>query len=216
MWTRRPKPEDLTPKAAQGPAPTTGIDPYQMTDPMLLQGVESYWRGLFSGDRLPERTAIDPGKLGAAIEDSMILEKVAPGIARIRVAGQNLHTLFGTEPRGVPLSFVMRPAARAELAHAVEACFNKPALVELPIEAARAPREPQLGGRLLLLPLLDGFGRTTRALTVLALSGQMGKGHRRFDIPADSGKRVEPLGATCEKQKAEHPPTLRLVVDNTP
>ena len=194
---------------------TETAEPYLHTDPMILQEVEAAWRALPGAHRIPDRTALDPATLGAAIEDCMVLEQIGPGIARIRVAGAHIREVFGTEPRGVPLSFVMAPEARPEMAHLLDDCFNRGCLIEVPMLSKGRFGQPTLTGRLLLLPLRDGFGHVTRALAVLALSGTKGKGGRRFTFGAPEDRRIEQIGHPSELQKAKPLSGLRLVVDNT-
>lgn len=197
---------------------------YLMTNPMALAELHSYWASLAPSGQVPRRTDIDPGKLGDAIEDCMILERVAPGVARVRVAGQRLCDLSGFDLRGMPLSVLFTPPARAELTRGIERAFHGPSVVEIALKSHGGIAQPDMDGRLILLPLRDGFGRVTRCLGCLVASGRRGRGGRRFDIPAPAATRIEPvshlaLASHCEThrpdmKKAEDRPTLRLVVDN--
>ena len=61
---------------------------------------------------MPRRAEIDPRGIENALEYAFILERIAPGMARIRLAGIHLSDLMGMEVRGMPLtSFI--DAARA-------------------------------------------------------------------------------------------------------
>ncbi|HKL70557.1 PAS domain-containing protein [Salibaculum sp.] len=195
----------------------SGAD-FMVTNPTALVELESYWRGLAPAGRVPRRSALDPALIGDVIEDALILERVAPGVARIRVAGQRIAVLAGSEPRGMPLSVLFTPGDRGRLATQVEVAFRMPSVVELPLRAARAPGRPALSGRLLLLPLCDDAGSVSRCLCALVADGNPGGGPRRFSILDDPSIRHEPLDRAPldppRRRPAAGGPALRLVVDN--
>lgn len=197
---------------------------FLMTDPMALAELERYWAGLAPAGQVPRRSDIDPAALRGLIEDCMMLERVAPGVARVRVAGQRINDLSGYDLRGMPLSVMFTPQARATLTRAVERAFHGPAIVEVPLRSHGGLTQPALDGRLILLPLKDGFGRVTRCLAALVASGRRGKGGRRFEIDTREDMRTDPINhlsvASNErrpaplKNKTEERPALRLVVNN--
>ena len=146
----------------------------------LLAQVRAYWQGLRHGTALPLRETIDPRGIAEALESTFLLERVAPGIARFRIAGMHLHDLIGMDVRGMPISTLFDPAARTRLAEGLEAVFTTPAILELWLEAERGLGRPNLEGRMLVLPLTDAHGKTTLALGCLAMIGGMGRAPRRF------------------------------------
>ncbi len=207
-----------------------------MTNPTALTELEQYWSYLPRTRGIPLRKDVDPVAMGALLEDSFILERVAPGVARIRVAGRNIAKLVGVEPRGLPLTAVLLSGARAAMVYYIEAAFNGPSIVEMPLESPRAVGQPQLQGRILLLPLRDDHGRVSRVLGVLVMSGRRGIGGRRFTICDAATARVEQIEEPIaglhadaggnittprtslriiHDKKAENKPTLRLVVSNS-
>jgi hypothetical protein len=123
---------------------------------------------------------IDPRGIAEALESTFLLERVAPGIARFRIAGMHLHDLIGLDVRGMPLSTLFDPAARTRLAEGLEAVFTTPAILEMWLEAERSLGRPRLEGRMLVLPLSDAQGHSTLALGCLALAGALGRAPRRF------------------------------------
>lgn len=195
-----------------------------MTNPTALAELEAYWSALPRTRGLPKRTDLDPSSLGPLLENAFVLERIAPGVARIRVAGRAVGALLGIEPRGLPLTAAFLPQARAAMANYVEAVFSGPSIVELPLEGPRALGQPRLQGRIIILPLLDDFGRVSRAIGMLVMSGRKGIGGRRFVISDSDAPRVEPVarlsavagGRMAERlqKKAEDKPALRLVVSN--
>lgn len=199
-----------------------GASDVLLTNPTALEELEAFWAALPRINGVPARRDIDPAIIGALLEDSFVLERVAPGVARCRVAGRNIGKLIGVEPRGMPLTAVFLPEARATLARHIEEVFTKPAIVELPLVAPRALGQPKLQGRILMLPLRDDHGRITRVLGMLSMSGRRGMGGRRFTTAPDGDARVDPIlsGLSVVTQndrpikKAEDTPALRLVVSN--
>jgi len=219
----------------RSPNPATATQDVLMTNPTALHELESYWASLPRRNGVPMRKDVDPAAMAGLLEDSFILERVAPGVARIRVAGRNFGRLIGVEPRGLPLTAAFLTDARAEMSKHLEAAFMSPAIVELALEAPRAVGQPHLQGKILLLPLRDDHGRVSRMLGVLVMSGLRGLGGRRFIVSAKTPARVEPvLGlhtvatgaapvavapqrpslAPQPNKKAEDKPALRLVVSN--
>ena len=202
-----------------------------MTNPTALKELQAYWASLPRTNGVPHRKDVDPVAMGGLLEDSFVLERVAPGVARIRVAGRNIAKLIGVEPRGLPLTAVMLPEARADIAKYLESAFTTPSVVEIPLVGPRAVGQPELQGKILLLPLRDTLGRVSRILGVLVMSGRRGLGGRRFairsgaDVRVDAvvglhaiegGKDIEhsPTFLVPDHEKAEDKPALRLVVSN--
>ncbi len=146
----------------------------------VLAQVRAYWQGLRHGMALPQRDMIDPRGIAEALERTFLLERVAPGIARFRIAGMHLHDLIGLDVRGMPLSTLFDPVARTRLAEGLEAVFTTPAILEMWLEAERGLGRPRLEGRMLVLPLSDAQGQSTLALGCLALAGGLGRAPRRF------------------------------------
>jgi len=161
----------------------------------LLAALESYWRELRGARCLPVRTEVDPGRIDAALPHAMILERIAPGMARLRVAGEAICQLSGTEARGLPLSSLFALSSRDTLAALLEPVFAAPALVELPLVQPRSLWRARVTGRLLILPLLGRQGLVDRALALLVTDTAAHPG-RAFDIAGDGVFRHEPLSHT--------------------
>lgn len=191
---------------------------FTVTNPTALVNLEAYWNTLSPDGRIPRRTDLDPARLGELIEDAMIVERVAPGVARIRVAGQRIAALVGSEPRGMPLSVLFEGADRGRLATQVEIAFKMPSVVELPLEGVRGLGRPALSGRLLLLPMRDEFDRVSRCLGALVADGRLGRSPRQFRLCSKDRVRHEPLDVDPPEaprlKQAKGRPALRLVVDN--
>lgn len=60
----------------------------------ILLDVMDYWESMRDGDALPRRADIDPRRIEGALPYAFILEEIAPGLARFRVAGWHLNDLM--------------------------------------------------------------------------------------------------------------------------
>ncbi|MCW1917640.1 PAS domain-containing protein [Rhodobacter sp. KR11] len=157
----------------------------------MLAEVRAYWEGLRVGGSLPARDRIDPRGIAGALENTFLLERIAPGIARFRIAGMMVHDVMGMDVRGMPLSALYEPQGRNRLSDALEGVFAGPATLELWLEAERSIGRPPLEGRMLLLPLTSAAGKTELALGCLALDGVVGRAPRRFAISGLMSEVIE-------------------------
>jgi hypothetical protein len=148
----------------------------------LLQEVRGYWEGLRVADALPDRARIDPRGLEHALEHVFMVERIAPGLARFRIAGMHLALIMGMEVRGMPLSALFDPAGRERMQKLVERVFAGPAILELALEGERGLGRPSLEGQMLLLPVTGDGGQSDRALGCLVSAGPIGRTPRRFAI----------------------------------
>ena len=203
----------------------------------ILTALETYWSTLRGARRLPVRTEVDPGRIDAALPHAMILERVAPGIARLRVAGASIVAHAGMEARGLPVSALFGGASRDGLAGLLEQVFATPALLDLPVSIGRRLWRGKLHGRLLVLPLLGRGGEVDRALAALVMQADLPGGGRLLEIERDGALRLTPIsepilgGATVPAQcrlkvaaqggapltsadRTTGRPALRLVVSN--
>ncbi|MEL7459565.1 MAG: PAS domain-containing protein [Pseudomonadota bacterium] len=149
--------------------------------PALVQ-VEGYWDSLRADRLVPDRSDVDPRGLAGALEHAFVLERIAPGLARFRVAGMHLSDLMGLEVRGMPISAIFSPDSRPKLATALEATFQEPAQVRMQLRGEEGVGRTALGGELLILPLRSDGGDVTRALGCVVMDGKIGRQPRRLQI----------------------------------
>lgn len=193
-----------------------------------LTDIEEHWRDLKAASSfLPRRSEVDANRMAGALPHAFVLERIAPGVARFRIAGRAVASVLSGEPKGLPLSVMFTPASCPSLENWLDRCFDAPCLVELLIEAPQGALRPPLRGRLLLLPLLDQTGQVARALGGLLLEGVPRRTNLRFDL-SEAVPRVEtirrpaparvfagaagPTGPTGLQEPGR--PYLRLVVSN--
>ena len=156
-----------------------------------LAEVRGYWEGLRKATDLPRRDEIDPRGIVGALENTFLLERVAPGVARFRLAGMQLHDLMGMDVRGMPLTALIDPAGRSRISDQLESVFAGPGTMEVWLEAERGLGRPALEARMVLLPLTGTRGVVDLALGCIAIQGAMGRAPRRFAISGIMAERIE-------------------------
>ena len=133
----------------------------------VLDDLARYWDELRGHRMAPRRTDLNPSRFGAALEHMFILETVAGGPLRIRLAGTRLCDLMGMEPRGMPARaiFAERDQMRADdLLHEV---VSHPAKIDIGLSVTALGGQIYEGG-MILRPMTDDFGDITRVLGCLA------------------------------------------------
>lgn len=151
-------------------------------DERAIRQLQAYWQSLRSGTNLPRRADIDPRRIERLLPYTFIAERIAPGLARLRLAGTHLNDLMGMDVRGMPLSTFITPGSRDAMVDAVTSLFDQPAQLEFELRSPSGYGRPELSGRLLILPLISDLGDTSRAIGCLVSGGTPGRAPRRFDI----------------------------------
>jgi hypothetical protein len=150
--------------------------------PRPLREVEAYWELLRDGRLVPDRSEVDPRGFPGALSQSFLLERIAPGLARIRVTGRHLCDLMGIDMQGLPLTSLFVPEARPAIIEILSAVFEEPAVARARLSSAGGIGRRKLDARLLILPLRDDQGDVTRAIGCLAADGAIGRTPRRFAV----------------------------------
>ncbi|KPD11183.1 PAS domain-containing protein [Phaeobacter sp. 11ANDIMAR09] len=147
-----------------------------------MRQAEAYWTALRRGDDIPSRSQIDPRGLENILSQTFILERVAPGIARFRLAGQKVNEMAGMEVRGMPITAFFTPDARKQMSAALEHMFEAPAIIEIEMQTEGSRLRGRREARMLLLPLRSDLGDVSRALGVFVSEGNPTKTSQRFSI----------------------------------
>ncbi|AVO36440.1 PAS domain-containing protein [Pukyongiella litopenaei] len=168
-----------------------------------IRQAEAYWAALREADEIPLRSRIDPRGLDGLLEYACILERIAPGIARFRLAGQHLTGLAGMEVRGMPLTAFFTPKSRGQIGAVLEQVFDGPSIAEVTLTGEHGPA---VEARLLILPLRNDVGQINRALGVLVAEGDEARSPQRFDIVACSLRTVGPEAAMTRRATPVAPP----------
>ncbi|WP_245604588.1 PAS domain-containing protein [Sulfitobacter donghicola] len=156
-----------------------------------LSVVEAYWEALRAGRQMPKRAEIDPRGIETALEYAFILERVAPGVARMRVAGSHLHDVMGMEPRGMPLTAFFEKDARIRIAGLLEEVFQTPCSTEVQMVSTFRQGIPQLNARMVLLPLKSDLGDVSRILGCFVSHGELTDAPNRFEISDISLRKLD-------------------------
>ena len=163
-----------------------------------LRQAEAYWAGLRRGDEIPSRAQVDPRGLENILSQTFILERVAPGIARFRLAGQRVNELAGMEVRGMPLTAFFTVEARKTVSAALESMFDEPSIIEMELQTEATRLRGSRTARMILLPLRSDLGDVSRALGVLVSEGGASKISQRFTVnecdirPVSVGEKAAP------------------------
>lgn len=188
--------------------------------------VRSYWERLRAARPAPARREVDPSAIAPALGNAFILDQIAPGQAKFRVAGMHLCDLIGMEVRGMPLGTLFQVPAREQLATVVAETFGGQVTLSLRLRADQGLGRPALDAQMLLLPLLDRHGATTRALGCLVATGSIGFPPRRFELAEIHRRRIlgggearlapaeEPARSFAEPAARYRPrPALRVITN---
>jgi len=166
-----------------------------------LSLVEAYWDALRAGREMPKRAEIDPRGIESALEYAFILERVAPGVARMRIAGTHLHDIMGMEARGMPITAFFEHDCRTRVAGLLEEVFQTPGTADLLLHSSGSLGQPELEARMILLPLKSDLGDVSRILGCLVSNGELGAVPRRFDLRSVNLRRLSGLPALVHKKK---------------
>lgn len=146
-----------------------------------LRQVEAYWAALPRADGIPRRSDVDPRGLENLLEHAFILERVAPTVARFRVAGQHLAQLAGMEVRGMPLTALFGHETRGTLSAALERVFEAPAVLETRLVGSGTRLSRPVQGAMLLLPLAGEDGTVNRVLGAVVTDARAGGQPQRLE-----------------------------------
>ena len=170
-----------------------------------LSQVESYWEALRGSRLVPKRSEIDPRGIEHALEYTFVLERIAIGMARFRIAGSHLCNIMGMEVRGMPLSSFIMPSGRETLASVLEDVFQRPSACDLDMVAEVGRQKPAMEARMVLMPLRSDLGDVSRVLGCFVAKGELGTQPRGFEIVTTklrclSADKIEP----CVQQHCEN------------
>ncbi|MEP4194922.1 MAG: PAS domain-containing protein [Aliishimia sp.] len=147
-----------------------------------LAQIEGYWNALRGTRMMPQRSEIDPRGLKGSLEYCFVLERIAPGLARMRVAGSHLGDLMGMEVRGMPISSFLTAASREEFGKALEEVFETPSVATIHLTAEGGFGRPDLKARMLIMPVRSDLGDVSRLLGGFITDGEIGRAPRRFNV----------------------------------
>ncbi|WP_316014200.1 PAS domain-containing protein [Roseobacter sp. HKCCA0434] len=188
----------------------------------ILDDLAIYWEELRAGRLAPRRSDIDPGRFGPALEHMFIVETVAGGPMRLRLAGAQLCDVLGMEARGMPAHTLFTEAARGRADDLLAEVLEHPACIDLAL-IAQGEDEARIEGGMMLRPLADDFGGLTRILGCLVMDAapfsgplQMEIETIRIDTLSERRRRHQPMHGFAEAQASFSGPHLRSVNGGSP
>lgn len=187
-----------------------GPKPPLPADPAPLAALRRHWEALRPSGGLPCRGQIDPRALDGALTQSFLLQRIAPGLARFRIAGLALHDLTGMDLRGMPLSCLFDSASRTRLQPLLEQLFAGPALLTLDLALPQGLGRGERAARMILLPLADAQGQATLALGALSCAEGRSRLPATFSLRGAARERLPCAAPSCPPSPARFP-HLRLV-----
>lgn len=179
--------------------PKSLLDPDDQT---ILRVLEHDWRKMCGLDVAPAYDAVNPAALDGALPFSFVLQRVSPGVARIRVAGQKLHDMMMMDPRGMPFASFFADDSRETAMAVLEHAFQSPAIVGFALTTPRGFGRKPVRAEALLLPMRDRSGELTRMMGAIVTSGPVPSRPLRFDIAKDVSLRSDVLHAGLVDRRA--------------
>lgn len=133
--------------------------------------IYAHWRRLKGRRAAPERQEFNPADIGRHLGDLLLLESAGQGGWTFRIAGSRLCALYGSELRGRAFTKILLPQADED----AEEMLNAASVEGHPVIAGVTLMfvdGTNLGGELLLLPLLHEGRLDTRMLGALTFRPQ--------------------------------------------
>jgi hypothetical protein len=178
-----------------------------MNFPAITQ-TEGYWDALRGGAAIPMRADIDPRGLTDVLEFAFILERIAPGVGRFRLAGMHLSDLMGMEVRGMPVTAMFLPQARKEISEIFEKVLETPSVAILDLQGDGGFGRARIEAKMLLAPLKNDFGDVNRILGGLQSVSAIGRQPRRFRVTGVTIRELDVPRTASAKMPARVGPVL--------
>ena len=123
----------------------------------------AYWNRIRGSEPAPRRSDIEPGDIRRVLPDTFILEVIAAGNHRVRLAGTRMCSLYGREIKGSNFLDLWSDEDRATIAGAAERVSEDAAGVVIEVDLFSA-RDRSVTCEFLLLPLRHGVTSHDRIL----------------------------------------------------
>lgn len=123
-----------------------------------------YWSDLRGGRVAPYKSEVTARGIGRTLaSNTFILENLADGARRFRLAGSSLQDIFGLELRGMSAQAIMQQESRARLQSLMDECLAAPAVCVF-ICSAEMQGGTALPIEIVLAPLRSDFDQMNRIL----------------------------------------------------
>lgn len=192
---------------------------------LMLSSLKSYWDRLRAGRVAPYRAEIDPRQFEGALENTFIVEKLAPDTMRVRLAGMRICEMMGMEVRGMEPGALVDARDRVRFERLLNVVMSEPAVVEVRLAAPN--RAGVYRATMLLMPLRSDFGDINRVIGCVSGEGDLFAAPLAFTIddvavtpvePSQSAEARQAMPGFAEAQSefgpAPSPPKLRTIEGN--
>jgi len=177
----------------------------QVKKSRALRELEAYWEALRPSDGIPDRSTVRPDGLLNVLDVTFILERVAPGVSRFRLAGHKIGDFLGVQAENVPLTALFIANNQQEVAATVEKVFTQPAILKADLVSIGSLGRPKINAEMALYPLKDGENGITRALGAISFQGRIGRSPRQFhEVQISLTRPVVTYSTSQYPQKLEH------------
>lgn len=173
----------------------------------LLWQLEAYWAALPRIGLVPRRSDVDPRGIERILPDAVILERVAPGVARFRIASQHLCDIAGGEVRGMPITALFSAAHRQQMTNALVDMFDRPATLHANLKGTGTGLTRPLRGGMVLLPLCLDNGEVTRAMGAIVTDATAASAPQRLVL---SDLQIRSIGLDMDRMKHETRPQVSV------
>lgn len=170
-----------------------------------LRELDAYWEALRPSDGIPDRSSVRPDGLLNVLDVTFILERVAPGVSRFRLAGHKIGDFLGIPAECVPLTALFSATSQHDVAASVEKVFTQPAILKADLISLGSVGRPKICAEMALYPLKDGSNGITRALGAISFQGRIGRTPRQFqEVQIGLTRPVLDYAAEQHPQQLEH------------
>jgi hypothetical protein len=166
----------------------------------MISSLKAYWERLRAGRIAPYRAEIDPREFETALENMFIVERIAPGNMRIRLAGMKVCEMMGMEVRGMQPSLFVTEADRERFDRLLGVVMSEPAVVEIALEAPGRPGG--IKATMLLMPLRSDFGEINRVLGCASVEGGIVQAPLAFALKEIGISPIHAREAAVEAKRA--------------
>lgn len=157
---------------------------------LMLSSLKSYWDRLRAGRVAPYRAEVDPRQFEGALENTFIVEKLAPDTMRVRLAGTRICEMMGMEVRGMEPAALIDERDRVRFERLLNVVMNEPAVVEVRLAAQN--RAGVYRAMMLLMPLRSDFGDINRVMGCTSGEGDLFAAPLAFTIEDVAVTPIEP------------------------
>ncbi len=131
-----------------------------------------YWSDLRGGRAAPYKSEVTARGIGRTLaSNTFILENLADGARRFRLAGSGLHDIFGLELRGMSAQAIMLHESRARMQSLMDDCLAAPTVCVF-ICSAEMQGGNALSLEIILAPLRSDFDQMNRILGAAHVLGE--------------------------------------------